>query len=141
MPTKSELEAAYRATDYWLFLPSGALALRVDQSDPVFVRWLEEAGVSSWAILTAFNPASERLSDNENAERQSALEIALLERGFEPYAGENTVVDAAWPAEQTCLVPNLSLAEAVRFGRQFQQNAIIHGGSDGVPHLIWVGGE
>lgn len=141
MPTKSELEVAYRATTYRVFLPQGAVELRIGLVDASFVRWVRDEGVASWAILTACNPESRRLPEDENAERQSALEIALLERDFEPYAGENVAANEAWPPEQTCLVPEISLAEAVVFGQKFKQNAIIHGGSDGMPHLIWVDRE
>lgn len=141
MAMKSELEVAYLATIYRVFLPQGAIDLRIARTDPSFSRWLALEGVTSWCILTAWNPESRRLEEDENAERQSALEVALLERGFEPYTGENLAADESWPPEQTCLVPDISLAEGVAFGRKFKQNAIIHGGSDGMPHLIWVGGE
>lgn len=141
MLMKSELEVAYRATTYRVFLPQGAVGLRIGLADASFVRWVREEGIASWAILTASNPESRCLPEDENAERQAALEIALLERGFEPYVGENIAADEAWPPEQTCLVPEISLAEAVAFGQKFKQNAIIHGGSDGMPHLIWVDGE
>lgn len=138
MPTRNELEAAYRATRYQVFLPGGALELSIGEASPRLAAWLKTEGVNSWAILTACNPHSERLSDQANAERQSALEVALLERGFEPYAGENTAPMADWPAEQSCLVPNISLAEALGFAQQFEQNAIVHGLADGLPSLVWA---
>jgi len=138
MPTRSELEAAYRATTYQVFLPAGRLDLRIGIADPALAAWLQQEDVASWALLTACNPGAARLSDSENNERQSALEVALLERGFEPYAGEHIADAADWPAEQSCLVPHISLAEALGFARQFQQNAILHGVADGVPQLVWV---
>jgi hypothetical protein len=138
MPTKSELEPAYRATTYQVFLPPGMVALRIGSVDASFVRWLLDEAVTDWAILTACNPAGERFADAANAERQSALEVALLERGFEPYAGENLAESADWPVEATCLVPNISLPEALGFARQFKQNAIVHGSADGEPRLLWV---
>lgn len=138
MPTKSELEAAYRATCYQVFLPGGMIELKVGEIAPRFAAWLAAEGIDRWAILTACNPRSERLSAEANAERQSALEVALLERGFEPYAGENIAPAADWPTESSCLVPNISLSEALGFAQQFEQNAILHGNADGAPSLVWA---
>ena len=138
---KSNLEQAYRDTLYQVYLPSGAVALRVDQTDAHFERWLSEENIAQWAILTAFNPGGVCYADDDNNAVQSALEIDLLEAGFEPYSGENIAASGDWPNEQTCLVPHISLDLALASARKFQQNAFIHGGADGVPRLIWVDRE
>lgn len=139
MPTITELERAYRATTYRVFLPEGAIDLRVDSACPVLLAWLAAHGFREWAILTAANPASQALSARENTERQANLEIALLEEGFEPFTGENIADDAAWPLEESCFVPGISLPEAIALAQQFGQNAILFGEGDGVPRLVWTG--
>lgn len=77
MLTKSELEAAYRATVYRVFLPSGAVELSVDVASPALVSWLQAEDIHEWAIMTAFNPGSIALPEEDNAVRQSELEIRL----------------------------------------------------------------
>lgn len=139
MPTRTELEAAYRATTYRVFLPGGALDLRVDAAHPALAAWLAENGVQRWAILTAFNPRSEPRPEAENRERQAALEVVLLEDGCEPFAGENVADDGAWPAEESCFVPGIEAAAAVELAARFGQNAILCGGADGLPRLVWTG--
>lgn len=134
----TELEAAYRATAYRVFLPEGALELRIDAAEPALAAWLAQEGVEEWAILTAANPASRPLAARDNAERQARLEIELLEEGFEPYAGENLADDGGWPPEESCFVPGISLSEAVALAQQFGQNAILFGGADGIPRLVWT---
>ncbi len=131
------LEAAYRATTYRVFLPGGAVDLRLGEASPALVAWLAEEDVSTWAILTAYNPASQRLAPGENAERQSQLECALLEQGFLTFAGENVADDGVWPNEESCFVPGMDLKNSVALARRFGQNAFILGGKDGVPHLVW----
>lgn len=138
MPTKSELEAAYRATAYRIFLPGGALDLRIDQACPGLAAWLAEDDVDCWAILTAWNPGSERLSDQDNVARQSNLEVRLLELGFEPFAGENLADAGDWPAEDSCFVGGMSAEEALAVAAEFGQAAIVGGGADGVPKLLWT---
>jgi len=135
---RARLEAAYRATTYRIFLPSGCIELRPGQANPALEGWLVESGVGEWAILTACNPGSLALAARENGERQARLECLLLEEGFEPYAGENEADDGAWPAEETCFVPNISLVQALDLAGQFGQNAVLAGSVGGVPRLEWV---
>lgn len=138
MPTRTELEAAYRATTYRVFLPGGAMDLRIGTASPALAAWLADNEVEDWAILTAFNPGSQPLAAAANLERQSALEVALLEEDFEPFAGENVADDAGWPAEETCFVPGMEADEAMAVAAGFGQNAIVCGGADGLPRLLWI---
>lgn len=138
MPMKTEFEAAYRATTYRVFLPGGALDLRIDAAHPALAAWLAANGAARWAILTAFNPRSERRPAAENLERQAALEVALLEAGWEPFAGENVADSDAWSPEETCFVPAIDLAEAMALASRFGQNAIVFGEADGLPRLVWI---
>ncbi len=141
MAKTTELEAAYQATTYRVFLPGGCCELRTGVASETLRCWLETAGAGQFAILSAHNPGSRRIDDQENAIRQSQLECELLEAGFEPYVGENISADATWPAEETCFVAGITLAEALAFGQRFGQNAIVHGGDDGLPVLVWIDQE
>lgn len=132
------LEAAYRATTYRLFLPGGAVNLRIGEANANLRDWLAQEGVQSWAILTAHNPASVPLPAPDNAERQSRLEVCLLERGFEPFAAENEADGGDWPVEESCFVMDIDANEAMVLARQFGQNALVLGGRDAVPHLAWT---
>lgn len=132
------LEAAYLACTYRVFLPGGVVDVRIDAAQPELVRWLAQEGSSTWAILTACNPASERLAPDENAQRQSELECALLEQGFMPYAAENVADDAGWPTEESCFIADIDVKNSVALARRFGQNAIVVGAGDGVARLVWL---
>lgn len=136
MPTRSELEAAYRATTYRVFLPGGALDLRIGECCPALEAWLAGSGLVCWAVLTAANPGSRLLSEADNRARQSALEVALLEAGHEPYAAEN-VPDGDWPVEESCFVAGLAHDEAMALAERFGQNAFVYGESGEAPRLVW----
>jgi hypothetical protein len=88
----AELANAYRATTYRIFLPGGHCDLRIDQPSRQLADWLKTAGYPGFAIITACNPGGQRLADAENAERQSALECALLEGNYEPYAAKTCLM-------------------------------------------------
>ena len=138
MAKTTELEAAYRATTYRVFLPGGLCELRLELASETLRNWLETAGAMEFAILTAHNPGAKQLDQENNMARQSQMEIELLEAGYEPYAGENEADTGDWPAEETCFIADIELAEAKTIAANYGQNAIVHGAADGVPRLIWI---
>lgn len=138
MSKTNELDAAYRATSYQVFLPGGHADLRIDQPNAVLGAWLEAAGCASFAIITAHNPGGQMIDPAKNAERQSQLECALLEGNYEPYAGENVPDDAGVPSEESCFIPDITLADACALAEDFGQNALICGGIDAIPRLVWI---
>ncbi len=131
-------EAAYRATTYRVFLPGGALDLRLDQANEGLSAWLAAEGYRSFALVTACNPGSEPLDAASNAERQARLECELLEGHYEPYAAEHVADDGLWPVEESCFVPELSAEDACALAADFGQHAVVCGGEDGVPRLVWT---
>ena len=141
MVKTTELEAAYRATTYRIFLPGGVCDLRPGAASETLRCWLETAGATRFAILTAHNPGSSLVDAEKNALRQAQLECDLLESGYEPYAGENVADSDAWSDEESCFVLDIPVAEALALGAKFGQNAIIYGSDDGVPELVWISGE
>jgi hypothetical protein len=137
MAKSAELEAAYRATTYRVFLPAGSFELRIDAACPALADWLAERGEDCFAIITACNPGGEVADAGRNAERQSALECDLLEGNYEPYAAENVPDSADWPVEESCFVPDIALDDALALAEDYGQNAIVWGNADGIPRLAW----
>jgi len=136
MAKTSELEAAYMATTYRVFLPGGSCDLRIGQPCETLRGWLETTGCTEFALITAHNPGGQRAADAINAERQSELECELLEGNYEPYAAQHEA--DGWPSEESCFVPELSVEDACALAADFGQNAVVCGGADGVPHLVWI---
>ena len=138
MAKTTELEALYTATTYQVYLPGGVGKLRLGQPCAVLARWMEENGCTEFAIVTAYNPGSQKFDPALNAERQAQLECDLLEGNYEPYAGQNIPDSETWPIEESCFVPDLTPEDACALAEDYGQNAVICGGVDGVPHLVWV---
>lgn len=138
MVKTSELEAAYLATTYRVFLPAGQVDLRIGEANETLRAWLEKAGYNWFSIVTAYNPGSRPADAGVNAERQSQLECELLEGHYEPFVGENIADDGRWPDEESCFVPELAPVDARALGEAYGQNAVVCGSVDGVPHLLWV---
>lgn len=131
--SRDELEAAYRATDYRVDdAPGGPFVIRIDErSDQV-------AGVG-WAFVTACNPRSVCLSDEENARRTADLEAAVRERGWTFYRGHGVGRDGTWSPEPSLLVVGIAEADALGLAKRFGQNAIVAGRAGEPARLVWVG--
>lgn len=88
----------------------------------------------SFAIITAWNPASRRLPDEENAARNRDLEADLVRLGHAPVACVGVGRDG-W-SEPSFLVPGIALDEALALGRRYEQNAVVWGEDGGQPRLL-----
>ncbi len=88
------------------------------------------------AFLTACNPYSKELTDKANQERQQELARLLSTRGLKFDEGIGQHLSNQWPGEPSFLVYGLNLESAKKLGAQFEQNAIVWSGADGVPQLV-----
>lgn len=138
MASKTELEVAYKATTYRVYLPGGVVDLRIGQPDQKLAAWLKSEGAVSYAIVSGFNPNDRLATTEENAEYQSQLECVLIEGNYEPYSGENIPDDAHAPLEESCFVADIELEDAVTLAEDFGQNAIVFARCDEAPGLIWI---
>lgn len=138
MAKTTELDAAYRATTYRVFLPGCLADLRVDTSNDALYCWLETAGCEQFAIITAYNPGSVASPAARNDERQTRLEGDLLESGYAVLPAQNIPDDGDWPVEESCFVADMSPAEACALAADYGQNAVVCGARDGAPQLVWI---
>ena len=133
-----DLLAAYRATRYTARRGGLEVALVVGGTSPELDRWLDELGCREWAYLTACNPGSKVLSDEENARRQAELVAQLGRRGFVVWHGAGEPLAAGWRAEASVLVPGIGRGEAVDLARMHGQCALVVGVRGGRGELVWV---
>jgi hypothetical protein len=134
-----ELEAAYLATEYWVGdAANGPFAIRVGEMSFDLEELLIEEVAVEWAYVTACNPGSVPLSDDENRARTDELRETLVETGLRFYAGVAVAPDGDW-REPSFLVLDLSEGDALRLAREFEQNAIVAGHIAEPARLVWTG--
>lgn len=136
--SRHDCDVAYRATTYRLHLDAACFDLRIGLAHPAFRAWLQSRESDKFAIITAYNPASVQLGFAENAERQRRLENELRQLACLAGQGENLADDTGWPVEPSCLALGLSWEEARRLGAAYGQNAVLVGGGDAIPRLLWI---
>ncbi len=127
MAEDSDLFEAYRNTDFCVNTPRGRIVIHVGHTTSAPDLLLREAGHTTWAYLTAFNPGSTPLSQSENEARQHDLEGAIRDLGHPHYHGEGVGRDRTWPAEPSLLVLGIDRQAAIGLGIRFGQLAIVCG--------------
>jgi hypothetical protein len=133
------LEAAFRATAYWVADRDGRrFAIRIDSRCERLDDLLDAAGTMAWAYVTACNPRSQLLDDEENRLRMERLETVVRGRGFVVLPGEALADEPGWPAERSLLVLGIPESEAVEIASTFAQHAIVVGTAGSAARLVWI---
>ena len=132
------LAAAYREARYRVDAPAGSFELRIGAPAPELERLLVAVGCERWAYLTAVNPASIRLEDEENRRRLARLDAEIARRGWPVHPGAAVDPRGTWPDEPSRLVLGVDESAARELARRFGQNAFVAGERGDVPRLCWV---
>lgn len=101
--------------------------IRVGEACAELDALLRATDCTRWAYITALNPGSVRLSEDENRARQRELEDAIRHLGHPMFRGEGIGEDGSWPPEASILVLGIEQEAAVQLGRRFGQRAIVCG--------------
>ena len=130
------LEQAYLRTTYVADDRSGPIPLRIGEPSTRLDDLLRETACTCWAFISAWNPASQRLSEVENAARHAALLARVRELGLPFRSGRGVADDGGW-VEESLLILGLSAVDAIRLGRAFGQNTVVVGCRGGLAELKW----
>jgi hypothetical protein len=130
-----ELLEAYRRTRYRVDADP-PFHLRVDVASPSLAALMARAGVRSAAFVTAWNPCSEVISDEENRRAQAKLHAEIETLGCAIIPGFGEWENAPESGEPSVLVLGIGEASARELGRRYRQHAILFAEDDAVPRLI-----
>lgn len=128
----AELLQAYLETDYFVS-DDPPLMLRIGEENDDAKILLGSFGVTTSALITAWNPGSEVLSEDENDSRQAALLGEIESKRLNYLVGYGERQD--W-LEYSYLVLGITRDEANELAEQFGQNAYVWIDQEGVPELI-----
>lgn len=110
--------------------------LRIGEVSEALMACHKRHRVDCSAFITAWNPISQQLTDQENEERHQALIAEIKGRSLSFLPGVGQHPSNNWPGEKSVLVLGLSLEAAKTLGRRFEQNAVVWTGRDGVSELV-----
>lgn len=122
-----DLLNSYRNTTYWAITDTEYIPIRIDARGAQIDLLLRETGFNTWAFVTAANPYSRQQSPALNAINNIALRQDLDARGMLYYRGLGVADDNLWPPEDSYLVLDISVEDAVDLGKKHTQNAVVVG--------------
>ena len=131
----NETIQAYRDTEYRVE-GDAPFVLRVGCVSQDLLRHYARLGLHSCAFITACNPYSTPLGEEENALRDRNLVLLLSARGYRSVVGVGQHPSNGWPGEKSWLVWGIARDHASDIAREFQQNAFIWAAEDAVAELI-----
>lgn len=132
----AETLRAYRATDYRVLGVAAPFTLRIGEPSAGLRDCHRAHNVDGSAFVTAWNPFGVAGSAAENGAAQTRLRARLQLRGYRFVEGRGEDRQQQWPPEASLLVLGITLDEACRLGREFEQNALLWADADAVPQLI-----
>ena len=128
----TKLLEAYKATCYEIIQPK--IAIYIGKENEALQTFLKENEIINWCFLTAWNPYSNALSQEENSALNESLRLDLKDYKILEAQGKDTIGN--WPPELSFFVANISEAQAIALGKKYQQNAIVYGTINETPRLI-----
>ena len=131
-----ELVLAYLSTRYCFNVDGEAIVLQIDIHSNELEEYLSSQGYKSWAFVSAYNPYSEELSDQENIKRHNLLKKILEELGHSFIEGEGVSEDERWH-EPSFFIPEASIQLGESLGILFKQNAILYGELGSEPLILF----
>ena len=126
---------AYLSTSYVTEKPD--LSIKIGEMNRPLNVFLFDNNSFFWAFVSASNPYSSMLSDNENELLHNNLIEIVKENKFRFVEGLGVPSDESWKAEKSLLILDISKKEAIELGKHFNQNAIVFGQLNQVPELVF----
>ncbi len=130
--TSPDLLHHYLSTEYRVTDPP--LVIRIRHLHTELDKLLQDYKCTDWAYITASNPASIVLPDNENMARHQMLGEDL--KGYLCFEGYGVGKDPEWKPERSLLVVGIDQDAAKALGNKYGQNAIVAGMIGEVAELI-----
>ena len=130
-----DLISAYKATSFHV-KAEPAFTLNIGKVSNELNALFKQNNISNASFITAWNPYSKSLSDEENQARNKELKNELNIRSLKFIDGFGQDPLGQWSGEDSFLVFGIGLEASKKLGNQFEQNAIVWSDKDAVPQLI-----
>jgi hypothetical protein len=132
----ASLFRAYKSTEYRVY-GDEPFSMFVGKRSAEIELLFKEHSVSSAVFITAYNPRSKQLSDEENKTRLFQMEHEIKSMGYQIIDGMGIGQDSvpAW-TEESLLVLGMTESEADSLSSRYEQNAYVIAASDCIPMLI-----
>ena len=133
----NSLIEAYKNTKYIVFEPT--LIIEIGKLNQEIDDIIIKHNSNAWAFITAYNPYSRVLTEEENKVLHNKLK-ELTEK-YVTFEGHGVGQDPTWEPELSLFIIGISKGDASEIGKEFEQNAIVYGEVNNPPELLILNEE
>ena len=126
---------AYINTTYSTEKPE--LSIKIGEVNRPLNIFLFDNNSYSWAFVSASNPYSTVISEEENEFRHNDLMENVKSMNLRFCEGLGIPGDKDWKAEKSLLILDISRKDAIELGKKHNQNAIVFGMLNQAPELVF----
>ena len=134
-PIDPALWEAYEKT-HFIVQSTPEFVLKIGQYSEELNQLFIHRSLSTAAFITAYNPFSQQLSEDENLERQEKLVKEIQSRGLSLFQGLGQHPNHQWQGEPSVLILGIALEAAKKLARTYEQNAFVWCDEACTPQLI-----
>ena len=134
-PIDPALWEAYEKT-HFIVQSTPEFVLKIGQYSEELKQLFIHRSLSTAAFITAYNPFSQQLSEDENLERQEKLVKEIQSRGLNLLQGLGQDPDHKWEGEPSLLILDIALEAAKKLARTYEQNSFVWCDESCTPQLI-----
>jgi len=127
---------AYLNTDYYIDVPDAPFKLNIGRYSLELDRLHQKLGVNTSLYITAWNPFSDQLTDEENNAKQQMLVSDIIDLGFDMITGRGIAQSGEWPPEESIVVLGCDESTAITLSQKYRQNAVVFSDENAIPRLI-----
>lgn len=99
-------------------------------------RQYQKLGVNTLLYITAWNPFSDQLTDEENKAKQQMLVADITDLGFDIITSRSIAQSGDWPPEESIVVLGCHESTAITLSQKYRQNAVVFSDENAIPRLI-----
>ena len=110
---------------YVIYQDGGDILLKIDEANSDLAALMKSHGVTSAALITAFNPHSVPSTAEENIRNHNALIADIHGLGLKGLDAEGSDPSHVWSSEPSILILGISLSDAEGLVDRYQQNAFL----------------
>ena len=133
----NSLIEAYKNTKYKVF--GSTITIEIGKFNQDLNNLILNHNSNEWAFITAYNPFSRVLSNEENKMRH--YELKELTINYLTFEGHGVGEDPTWEPELSLFIIGISKDDASEIGKKFEQNAIVYGVVNNPPELLILNEE
>lgn len=108
--------------------------IKINDFNSILDKYLEDNKFDNWAIITAYNPMSELIPEEENIKANAELEEDI--KHYQKLKSQGLDPLGKWPEEKGYIIFDIDEEKAKEIGKKYKQRAIVYSNKNEKARII-----